>query len=968
MEDNPAPKSMGSLIQISSIYIDLKIPKEKNETDSCPHNFSIRGYAAEMRKKNPKVSMPFALSGGNLKDSVAKLPPMEVPKVRSSNCPDCQWRNINNSATEEITVHSSCSTSLNVSNGDTDMVLSGTQQDPTAERNQNSICDGTGDAASTDINTGPVEPASDKSVNIGVEEPATQTGNIIISDDCSDGSLKRMEVSIPAAANPIEVAPFQAEESGVASSESDQKKKHDNPSGASRRKRKLRYLTDLLGDKGNIISDRPRQDDSSVHNIAVPSGSGIVVSQDQAPHAEVGKGSKSPQKADSERTVTDVAISSSERQANASSGTKNDCAKRKTERIPAPVKRKNKQIQVQDRVSPRLGEQSFSKINVKESDQHAATANTLSRSLGTSSANGKQDNHSRNSQSPQVPEREQSNVTQTSSQISKYLPSELKEGLDLSLNSFPEKIDSSSNKEKPSSSESVLEKDDLPLGESSILPASLPDLRKNSQLLDLNQNSVVLEKRILQKEMMMSCQKDKTSEVQACLKEINKQSDQMASNRISQGSSDDIPMEIVELMARNQYERGLADKGSQSFRPGINNIVGRFPEVQGMGTMPQFVKGIPGLTNYSPANARSGMSIVVANAGAVKGNPMNYAQMNQNSLQNTHPAQNTISFYNLAPQNQHVFSRRMQYTSSASASSGSQHNERAEILPSSKALNISFGLGMQQKYPTQNPELQHRGKTISDIKADELRKTQEAHTILSKPGSSELIIKPKGPVDPYANESIPAMQLLSLMDGRSQGKTFNMGSSKPFGPCSYHPRYGTSERKDFINGSLFQRQNRLAASVGETSEQSMGRHPFAFSGQPQERDQSYLARYTGCIPYTGQTSDQGKDKQKAIVVAKSTTPYSQRYRGRRSLSQNGLTIAQQVHSLSIMPRGLNCVTNLNPAEYFLPDDEENDFTIWGEKLKIPKRKYSREITSDGGKRQRTTKPKAGREQPENPSS
>lgn len=285
-------------------------------------------------------------------------------------------------------------------------------------------------------------------------------------------------------------------------------------------------------------------------------------------------------------------------------------------------------------------------------------------------------------------------------------------------------------------------------------------------------------------------------------------------------------MEIVELMAKNQYERGLADTGSQSFLPRINNSVGRFPEVQGMG-MTQFVKGIPGLTNYSPANARSGMNIIGANAGAARGNSINYSQMNKSSLQNIHPAQSTNSIYDLAPQNQHIFSHKMQYTSSLPLSSGIQHCERAEILPSSKALNISFEPGTQQKYP----ESQHRGRTISDIKGDELRKSQEAHNILSKRGTSELIIKPKGPVDPYANESIPAMQLLSLMDGRSQGKTFNMGSSNPFGNCSYHPRYGTIERKDFVNGSLFQSKNRLSNSVGENSEHILGKHSFAFSGK-----------------------------------------------------------------------------------------------------------------------------------------
>lgn len=320
--------------------------------------------------------------------------------------------------------------------------------------------------------------------------------------DRSDDSLKRMEVSVPASANSVKVAPSQAEENGVASSEGEHKRKHDNPSVGPRRKRKVRYLSDLLGDKANLVSDPSKQDDSSVQKIAVPSGSGTVVSQGQAPSAEVGKGNKSPQKADSERTVTDIVISNFERRANSSSVNKNDCARRRTKRVPVPMKRKHKQNQVHDRVSPRLVEHSSRKINVKESDQPAATANALSRSLGTSSVAGKPDNHSKNSQSPQVQEKEQSNVIQISLPISKNQPSELKEGPDFSVSKFPEKIDSSSNKEKPSSSKSGLDKNDIPLGESSILPTSPPGLRKNSQLLDLNQNSVVIEKRLQQKEMV----------------------------------------------------------------------------------------------------------------------------------------------------------------------------------------------------------------------------------------------------------------------------------------------------------------------------------------------------------------------------------------------------------------------------------------------------------------------------------
>ena len=360
-----------------------------------------------------------------------------------------------------------------------------------------------------------------------------------ITSCAGDVSHKMVEVAGAVTVNSIGVAPLQVEECGNASSKSDQNKKQRN-SSVSCQKRKSCSLAELLSDKGNLRSDLPREDDSSIQSKPVVSSvSGALVSQDQAPCEDMGKGTKSPQrkrkmpqeepegitdrvistndsksKADSERTVTDP-VCSSGGQANASSGAclqianKNDRSKRKTERTPALVQRKSKQIQVHDRFSPRPREQSR-KNNAKESDLCTATANTLFRSMGTSSVAGKTDNHCRNSESPQVPEREKDDVAQAASQISKFRPSHLRVGLDLSLNRFAEKIDSSVNKEKASASKSVQEKNDLHFGECSILPASAPDLsQKKSQVWDLNermaQNSTnLLEKRkfSLPKEMV----------------------------------------------------------------------------------------------------------------------------------------------------------------------------------------------------------------------------------------------------------------------------------------------------------------------------------------------------------------------------------------------------------------------------------------------------------------------------------
>lgn len=338
--------------------------------------------------------------------------------------------------------------------------------------------------------------------------------------------------------------PIQVEEGGNESTESDQIRKTENSSGVIRRKRKVRYMTELLGDNGNLKHDLPKADASSIHlKLDASSGSGAVSSHGQVPQEDNGKGIKSPQRkrkmpqeepegitdlantgancsmsrADSERTVTDNAVCSSEPQANASSAVrlqipnKNDRCNRKAEKSSALVRRKNRQIQVHDRLSSRPGEQSARKSKLKGGDLRTPIPSTLFRSLGTSSAAEKTENHSKNSHSPQAPERETDDCTEIPSQIPKSQSSNLKVGLDLSLNSFAGKNDSSGNKETASTSKSAQEKNDLHFGPCGILPAPERDLsRRSSQAWDLNkriaQNSTnLVERRDLSPVKEMVC-------------------------------------------------------------------------------------------------------------------------------------------------------------------------------------------------------------------------------------------------------------------------------------------------------------------------------------------------------------------------------------------------------------------------------------------------------------------------------
>ncbi|KAJ7958577.1 Protein EMBRYONIC FLOWER 1 [Quillaja saponaria] len=84
-------KSSGSFIQIDSISIDLANPNGKIHADKCEH-FSIRGYVSEMRKKDWRRCCPFQLEdnqGSSDKEQTSLLPDLAVPKFKWWNCQNC---------------------------------------------------------------------------------------------------------------------------------------------------------------------------------------------------------------------------------------------------------------------------------------------------------------------------------------------------------------------------------------------------------------------------------------------------------------------------------------------------------------------------------------------------------------------------------------------------------------------------------------------------------------------------------------------------------------------------------------------------------------------------------------------------------------------------------------------------------------------------------------------------------------
>ncbi|OIT26687.1 PREDICTED: uncharacterized protein LOC109214986 [Nicotiana attenuata] len=99
--DTCVSKSSGSqLLPIGGISIDLNLPMPVKEKENC-HHFSIRGYVAEMRKKDMKICSPF----GSSSKPEDQLPPIDIPKFKSWRCKKCISEVGAEGAGDEMCVH-----------------------------------------------------------------------------------------------------------------------------------------------------------------------------------------------------------------------------------------------------------------------------------------------------------------------------------------------------------------------------------------------------------------------------------------------------------------------------------------------------------------------------------------------------------------------------------------------------------------------------------------------------------------------------------------------------------------------------------------------------------------------------------------------------------------------------------------------------------------------------------------------
>lgn len=268
------------------------------------------------------------------------------------------------------------------------------------------------------------------------------------------------------------------------------------------------------------------------------------------------------------------------------------------------------------------------------------------------------------------------------------------------------------------------------------------------------------------------------------------------------GASDDIPMEIVELLAKNQRERALGN--SRRHLLGINNSTRGYSAL--------YVDERPGMIDFPLANRRCGLTVANGNMGVRQNIPIDFPQLNNCRLNMSKPEESQFRLFSASTLSQQ---RKAQYSASSSMMVGPRSSTGAELLWSSTRENAPFHPSIPQNHSIQPSSMGahsfsdqcHKGKTISYVKGVKEKRAVHDAAVLRE-GRTGSIATSVGSLDPYSNDTIPAMQLLSLMDQRVvSGSSFDVGTKSfldnPFSPCNHQPRLNGKENQKFLGGSFF---------------------------------------------------------------------------------------------------------------------------------------------------------------------
>lgn len=456
---------------------------------------------------------------------------------------------------------------------------------------------------------------------------------------------------------------------------------------------------------------------------------------------------------------------------------------------------------------------------------------------------------------------------------------------------------------------------------------------------------------------------------------------QHSEKALERGLSDDIPMEIVELMAKNQYERGLTETRTKCMIDRTDGFARPYTE---MHESEAVTWSRPGVTSFHPANAN-----MKTDVGASRGSSLQISHVKRNHLGMAQVERPPTKLFGTFPQPQQKFPIGGQGSASLHIRPGLQRGEEAKPLWLPTGQNMPLGLGIPQKSIGQpNDKIIHgqapaslqKGRTISDIKCADGRMQNEHHLLFSKSGNADLNVKGMGSLDPYCNETIPAMQLLSLMDRRMPSSPpFNLDANKllekPFSPCSHHPRFAIDGKQSILNGSYLS-HHRLKESPGihpgsyyadQISFKPRGQEKSRKSYGPSRCSGSKLERFvssSGLLSMTqGSPLEKGEQKRNQGTSSSRVLPQQDRYASKLFDLEGHHSTARAVPVKNNCESYI-CSLNRNPAEFSVPE-EGNPFTRTIKDPRMGKKSSSRERShnvdlNNKRKQRRVIKEKAGR--------
>ncbi|XP_041989899.1 protein EMBRYONIC FLOWER 1-like [Salvia splendens] len=966
--DSPvsASKSLGSFVQINSIAIDLSCAMEETESPLHEH-FSIRGFVAGMRKKDPKTCFPFTSQGVNddLVDNL--LPPLSVPKFRWWQCPAC----VSDFSAEStglkmvLADRSDAGTSscLHVDR-EKEVLFSHSRRNIGKSHVLRKSIDGEENNPHNKMKNADSKCKDHKASTRSKEKTDVRNDKY----GASYAHIKK--------ANPIQIVERNNNNADVsderiaenASFRLDEPDDVSFPSDAAggvlprRRKLKLRYLADIMKEENNSLRE----------HIKVRS---VLSSGKQVTSTDKEDDSHRHSELETSAEMATVTISPHRRRKIAAEEDRgppqvtNPLGKAKRFKCPIPGSDKKRRMLLQSDSesegdgSPQSDLQLSAKtqqnkprrnraLGIKRTMDHIHGDNEMLIRDLTPVTNAK---FLENTQRHCDPEK-------TGCGNMENVPPAIRREIAPFLNNSisGKEVDRTSDKSTSKRHEGEVDRLLVPPRNSFtgdcnvqgkvVLELSLnsyahAEKNSNNQMSDRQHRAIPdLNESFTEKSSSTQWNPMLTSENRCSPEYMDMAGEEKGQFRVSEtqaiqnrhsnvesgGTSDDIPMDIVELLAKNQHERTLGNSRNHLLDFTTNSSVRGSPHV--------YTDGRPGIINFPLANARSGISITSGKTGPGQGS-LSFPQVKNCQLDRGSMEENQFSlFSSFKP----CYLKKAQYSASNSLYPGSRPSEGTDLLWAPRRKNVPFHLDVRQNHSVQHngmdmqsfPSQSYKGKTISEMKDNSRRAAHDASA--EKEGITRSSTKSAGSMDAYTNDAIPAMQLLSLMDhGTESGSTYKVGSNsfldKPFTPCNHHPRINLSEKQNdsFLNRSFFSQGSHsnkdfpaLLNSVRFPGETSSWKKTYAQGNKPPPRGNSNV--------FNPDSLD---------------NPLTQPSRGNMEMEME------------------ICSLNRNPADFSIPD-AKNEYTISYKDLKAKKgnslKQRSRGLNLEGLKRGRARKYAPGR--------